>query len=407
MLERGENHAPRHSHHRRVVAEGMNVENVRVRHGTDRKGRAQGSPVDEGRLRPEGASPVEERVRRPHAREAFAFAAFVEAVVEMFPVRREDALSFRLHLFARAAHEGFGRVVPRHRGGEFREVPGITRHASRFVETDLDHAEIAGRAPRLHDERFIPVRVLNDGRIGAFGIRMVAEHAVRVAANDHVDIGDGASEFDVRLVAHVGEGDDVRNSFLFERPDRLSQCRGAVFEGRGGAGGRDFLSFVVRESHDADPHAAHGLHDVGLERRLAHRTLRVREDVRSDDGHREVLDVTHRLRAARVKLVISERHGVPGHALHRGKRPLGSARSKEVRSLPEVPRVEREHGRIFLSQGFDRLHDAGVAARAGVVLAAGGVAAVDPGRGRVRVVGVHDREFEAGSGERTRKKRGE
>ena len=180
---------------------------------------------------------------------------------------------------------------------------------------------------------------------------------------------------------------------------------GAVCKGRGGAGGRDFLSFVVRESHDADPHAAHGLHDVGLERRPAHRTLRVREDVRRDDGHREVLDVTHRLRAARVKLVISERHGVPGHALHRGKRPLGSARSKEVRSLPEVPRVEREHGRIFLSQGFDRLHDAGVAARAGVVLAAGGVAVVNPGRGRVRVVGVHDRKFEVGCMGRLREKR--
>ena len=151
VLERGENHAPRHSHHRRVVAEGMNVENVRVRHGTDRKGRAQGSPVDEGRLRPEGASPVEERVRRPHAREAFAFAAFVEAVVEMFPVRREDALSFRLHLFARAAHEGFGRVVARHRGLEFREVPRRARHASGFVVADTDDAQIARRSPRLPD----------------------------------------------------------------------------------------------------------------------------------------------------------------------------------------------------------------------------------------------------------------
>ena len=68
-------------------------------------------------------------------------------------------------------------------------------------------------------------------------------------------------------------------------------------------------------------------------------------------------------------------------------------------------RVEREHGRIFLSQGFDRLHDAGVAARAGVVLAAGGVAAVDPGRGRVRVVGVHDRKFEVGCMGRLREKR--
>ena len=51
--------------------------------------------------------------------------------------------------------------------------------------------------------------MLNDGRVGAFGVRVVAEHAVRMSAHDHVDFGDGAREFDVRLVAHVGEGDDV------------------------------------------------------------------------------------------------------------------------------------------------------------------------------------------------------
>lgn len=99
------------------------------------------------------------------------------------------------------------------------------------VVGDVDIAEVFPPAVGGDDENFVTIRVGCDGWVFAFCTVKVAEWGVGVATDDEGDAGGFFGEFNVFVVADVGEGDDTGDVFGFtEEVDGALDGGDGVFE---------------------------------------------------------------------------------------------------------------------------------------------------------------------------------
>mmetsp|Transcript_77917 Transcript_77917/g.200600 ORF Transcript_77917/g.200600 Transcript_77917/m.200600 type:complete len:308 (-) Transcript_77917:258-1181(-) len=227
------------------------------------------------------------------------------------------------------------------------------------VERDVERADGLRVLPGLHHAHLFAVAVGQLSGVIAQLVpahhrqALVAQEAVRVAADDDVDAAQRRHHGGVLLVADVREQNDLVHARGNQHVN-LRLCSGGLVGQRGAMarrGGAHGLHLHV-DADDADP-----LTVQGLDRRLLNQALqwrgRARDHVGAQHGRLaterrvvvEVMDEVGQRLVARIELVVAHLEGIEAHVRHHVR----------VRHAPEEREVRgARHGVASVE-----LHDAG------------------------------------------------
>ena len=249
-------------------------------------------------------------------------------------------------------------------------LPLIGDDPACLVKVDIQGGERLGPAPSLDDKGSLVSRPLHRCGIGALQrligggdpqggeLRRIPQEGVGMTPHDHIDSRHGIGQFDILVVADMGQDDDLVDAEDRERRDRFGDAPRYIVEADRIAGGRG--DGGIHGCHADDPHPLGAVLFDEVRRHFPGKGgFAGHIDICRKDGERGLCHEPPRHCSPLVELVIAEGHGIHAEIVEEVEIRIPLEDIEVEGALDRIAGMEEEHVSPRAPQFVQRRFQAG------------------------------------------------
>ena len=272
------------------------------------------------------------------------------------------------------------------------------RNAGR-IERHMQIAKIHGRPLCRNHKNGVSLRRTLHNRIRPL-FRVWPQKTMRMPAHNHVHPFHRTGQAAIFRQTEMRESDNMVYALLFQFLYRAGQNLFALLEAGGRTGCRQFHNFIIGKAYDTHRNPSYPLNDIGLHPAMPHRAFRLRMQIGRQSRKRRGPGEGRRIRAAFIKFMVAQGHGVIGHVGIYFSEHGPLVHAVKQRSLELVARIQRDNIIVFCFSRPYGGRDAAHASPAAGFLKAGVSVFIHTRNVRVDIVGMQNRQLKASAGVR-------